>query len=91
MLPQVVVRRALRLDVDKVGTARARVSRGPHAQREESVIRHVVRELAEQRRAELIKARMFLSNVRTRVRVRVQRRYGGGTGQDGPTLFRKPA
>ena len=31
VLPQVVVRRALRLDVDKVGAARARMSRGAHA------------------------------------------------------------
>ena len=53
MLPQIVVCRALRLDVHKVGPARARMARGAHAQREEAVVRHVVRVLAKQRGAEL--------------------------------------
>ena len=53
VLPQIVIRRPLRLDVDKVRAARARMARGAHAQGEEAVIRHVVRELAKQRRAEL--------------------------------------
>ena len=47
VLPQIVVRWALRLYVDKVRAARARVSCGSHAQREEAVVRYVVRELAE--------------------------------------------
>ena len=55
MLPQIVVRRALGLYVDKVRAARARVARGSDAQGEIPVVRHVVRELAEQRRAELLK------------------------------------
>lgn len=54
MLPQIVIRRTLRLDVDKVGAARARMARGAHAQGEEAMIRDVVRELAKQRRAELL-------------------------------------
>ena len=55
MLPQIVVRRAFGLYVDKVRAARARVARGSDAQGQVSVVRHVVRELAEQRRAELSK------------------------------------
>jgi hypothetical protein len=46
VLPQVVVRRTLRLYIDKVGVARARVARDANAQREETMIRHVIRELA---------------------------------------------
>ena len=53
VLPQIVIRRTLRLDVDKVRAARARMARGAHAQGEEVMVRHVVCELAKQRRAEL--------------------------------------
>ena len=60
VLPQIVVRRALRLHVDEVRAARERVPGGAHAQREEAVVRYVVGELAEQRRAELIKDHQIL-------------------------------
>ena len=55
MLPQIVVRWALGPYVDKVRVARVRVARGSDAQGEISVVRQVVRELAEQRWAELLK------------------------------------
>ena len=66
MLPQIVIRRALRLYIDKVGATCARMARGAHAQCEEAVVRHVVCELAEQRRAEL----------RAKVSVRACVRFG---------------
>jgi hypothetical protein len=53
VLPQIVIRWALRLDVDKVRAARARMTRGTHTQGEEAMVRHVISELAKQRRAEL--------------------------------------
>ena len=53
VLPQIVIRRTFRLDVDKVRAACARMARGAHAQGEEAMVRHVVCELAKQRRAEL--------------------------------------
>jgi hypothetical protein len=79
MLPQIVVRRALGLHVDKVRAARARVAPGSDAQGEVSVVRHVVRELAEQRRAEL--SEEFVSEPcgeRERERERKKRKEKGG-------------
>jgi hypothetical protein len=46
MLPQIVVRRARGLYVDKVRAQRARVARDSDARGEVLVVRHVVRELA---------------------------------------------
>ena len=53
VLPQIVVCRALCLDVDKVGSVCAWMSHGSHVHCEETVIQDVICELAEQRWAEL--------------------------------------